>query len=349
MNVKELPKARSLTDLLRLVLPALASVIAILATKIFLPSNASLFIVAPCAVAIAFLAFEAALRVKTNFLFIVALQILAFSVVLAWLTGQLSGSISIVTNLTSSIISFVLGLIARAVKDAEEKQTSRYFELAIKNQELTQTRLSILRQDEADRRILASDLHDQVLNEIKQIKSKVIALPNGQELNKENIAEIEASLDTAGRHIREVMESLFPSVLENLGLCTALDQLTRDSCQKAGIQGRFLKTVDDAHLEKLTKTEELLLFRLTQEALNNVIKHAQARTVRVNFENKDKLTLSIIDDGIGFTEKERGNSRGLRYMRLRADLIGATISWQVNLTSGIEQENKGTIVKIELA
>ena len=347
MNAKELPKARSLTDLLRLVLPALALLVAMLATKLFAPSHASVLVIVPCMVEVAFLSFEAALRVKSNYLIIVALQLLAFSVALSWLTGQL-GSTSIVANLISCSLSFALGLIARAVKSAEEKQTSRYFELAIKNNELTQTRLTLLKQDEADRRILASDLHDQVLNEIKQIKSKIIAIPDSPELKQQSIAEIEVSLDTAGKHIRDVMESLFPSVLENLGLCTALDQLTRDSCQKAGIQGRFLKVVDETRLEQLTKTEELLLFRLTQEALNNVIKHAQAKTVRVNFENKDKLTLSIIDDGIGFVEKERGDSRGLRYMRLRADLIGATISWQANLASDKEQAKTGTIVKIQL-
>ncbi|MFA7338722.1 MAG: ATP-binding protein [Candidatus Obscuribacterales bacterium] len=354
MNAKQPPPAL-LTNLLRLVLPALAATVAVLASYTFssfdqnisnlfafntTASKVNCFLLALPVVAICFLAFEAAVRVNSNFLAIVFLQLSALGILLAWLMAQVTGSASLLASLLASTLSFCLGLMARVFKTAEERQTSRYYELAIKNAELSQTRLALLKQDEADRRILASDLHDQVLNEIKQIKSKVIALSDGQPIEKDSIASIEKSLDTAGKHIRDVMESLFPSVLENLGLCPALDQLTRDCCHKSGLQGRFLRAIDDKQLESLTKTEELLLFRLTQEALNNIVKHAQAKTVRVNLEGKDgKLTLSIIDDGKGFSEKERGESRGLRYMRLRADLIGATISW-----SG----NQGTIVKIEL-
>lgn len=358
MNVMQAQPARQ-NSLLRLVLPALAAAIAVLASYTFSSfdhiistffafkadgNNACPWLVLPT-VAISFLSFEAAVRVKSRFLIIVFLQVSALGILLVWLTAQLAGYASVLASLLASTISFALGLLARELKSAAEKQTSRYFELVIKNAELDQTRLALLKQDEADRRILASDLHDQVLNEIKQIKSKVVALSDSPKIEKDSIASIEQSLDTAGRHIRDVMESLFPSVLENLGLCSALDQLTRDCCHKAGLQGRFLKTIDDKYLQNLTKTEELILFRLTQEALNNIVKHAQAKTVRVNLDEQEgTLVLCIIDDGNGFSVKERGESRGLRYMRLRADLIGATISWRDNTK---EEQPKGTVVRID--
>ncbi|MBA4073724.1 MAG: hypothetical protein C0508_01700 [Cyanobacteria bacterium PR.023] len=363
MSVRQ-PPASSLTNLSRLVLPALAAIIAILAGRelasldrelafVFALKQtaelATIWYLVPSAVAMSLLAFEASLRVKSKYLLFVFLQLSALGILFAWLTAQVTGTASLVASLLASTISFALGLMARSFKQAEERQTSRYFELAMKNAELNETRLLLLKQDEADRRMLASDLHDQVLNEIKLIKSKVLALPDSQPVKKDNLASIEQSLDTAGKHIREVMESLFPSVLENLGLCSALDQLTRDTCHKNGIQGRFLKTIEDRHLEGLTKTEELLLFRLAQEALNNAAKHAQAKTIRVNLEgNDERLTLSIIDDGVGFSLKDRGESRGLRYMRLRADLIGATITWSDNLSKVQDASSKGTVVKIEV-
>jgi len=109
------------------------------------------------------------------------------------------------------------------------------------------------------------------------------------------------------------------------------------------LQGRFIKTIDDLQVTLLNKTEQLLLFRLTQEALNNVVKHSQAKTIKITLEESDSdIILSIVDDGIGFQEKERGDSRGLRYMRLRADLIGARIAWQAGPAM------TGTKVKIEL-
>jgi|JI7StandDraft_1071085.scaffolds.fasta_scaffold49058_1 signal transduction histidine kinase len=363
MSVRQ-PPASSLTNLSRLVLPALAAIIAILAGRelasldrelafVFALKQtaelATIWYLVPSAVAMSLLAFEASLRVKSKYLLFVFLQLSALGILFAWLTAQVTGTASLVASLLASTISFALGLMARSFKQAEERQTSRYFELAMKNAELNETRLLLLKQDEADRRMLASDLHDQVLNEIKLIKSKVLALPDSQPVKKDNLVSIEQSLDTAGKHIREVMESLFPSVLENLGLCSALDQLTRDTCHKNGIQGRFLKTIEDRHLEGLTKTEELLLFRLAQEALNNAAKHAQAKTIRVNLEgNDERLTLSIIDDGVGFSLKDRGESRGLRYMRLRADLIGATITWSDNLSKVQDAASKGTVVKIEV-
>lgn len=363
MSVRQ-PPASSLTNLSRLVLPALAAILAVLAARELASLDRELAVVfalkqtaevatiwylVPSAVAMSFLAFEAALRVKSKYLLFVFLQLSALGILFAWLIAQLTGTVSLIASLFASTISFALGLMARSFKQAEERQTSRYFELAMKNAELNETRLLLLKQDEADRRMLASDLHDQVLNEIKLIKSKVLALPESQPVNKDNLVSIEQSLDTAGKHIREVMESLFPSVLENLGLCSALDQLTRDTCHKNGIQGRFLKAIEDRHLECLTKTEELLLFRLAQEALNNAAKHAQAKTVRVNLEgNGERLTLSIIDDGTGFSLKDRGESRGLRYMRLRADLIGATITWSDNLSKVQDAASKGTVVKIEV-
>ncbi|MDQ5936180.1 MAG: hypothetical protein QG574_3516 [Cyanobacteriota bacterium erpe_2018_sw_21hr_WHONDRS-SW48-000092_B_bin.40] len=363
MSVRQ-PPASSLTNLSRLVLPALAAIIAILAGRelasldrelafVFALKQtaelATIWYLVPSAVAMSLLAFEASLRVKSKYLLFVFLQLSALGILFAWLTAQVTGTASLVASLLASTISFALGLMARSFKQAEERQTSRYFELAMKNAELNETRLLLLKQDEADRRMLASDLHDQVLNEIKLIKSKVLALPDSQPVKKDNLVSIEQSLDTAGKHIREVMESLFPSVLENLGLCSALDQLTRDTCHKNGIQGRFLKTIEDRHLEGLTKTEELLLFRLAQEALNNAAKHAQAKTIRVNLEgNDERLTLSIIDDGVGFSLKDRGESRGLRYMRLRADLIGATITWSDNLSKVQDASSKGTVVKIEV-
>ena len=363
MSVRQ-PPASSLTNLSRLVLPALAAILAIFAGRDLASLDKELAVVfglkqtveaatiwylVPSAVAMSLLAFEAALRVKSKYLLFVFLQLSALGILLAWLTAQIMGTASLVASLIAGTVSFALGLMARSFKQAEERQTSRYFELAMKNAELNETRLLLLKQDEADRRILASDLHDQVLNEIKLIKSKVLALPDSQPIHKDNLVSIEQSLDTAGKHIREVMESLFPSVLENLGLCSALDQLTRDTCHKNGIQGRFLKAIEDRQLQSLTKTEELLLFRLTQEALNNAAKHAKAKTIRVNLEGTDeRLTLSIIDDGVGFSLKERGESRGLRYMRLRADLVGATITWSDNLSKVQDVAAKGTVVKIEV-
>jgi signal transduction histidine kinase len=350
---------RSLTLSLRIIFPCLAATVGFLSAPALSPYNNLLFGLAsqqglpaspysPASISvlllmvlISFLSCEAAARVNTKFLPLVFVQVSAIAILLVVSSRAFIPSYPLLAAVLASSLSFALGLLTRQFKAAEVRETSRYFELTIKNDELLKTRLALLKQDEADRRILASDLHDQVLNEIKMIKSRMQKLDVER---SEDLVAVERSLDLAAGHIRDVMESLFPSVLENLGLCPALDQLTRDTVQRAGIQGRFVRQIDDQLLERLGKVESLLLYRLVQESLNNVVKHAEAKTVRVMLEGQDNvLTVRVVDDGKGFSAapgKDNSSSRGLRYMTLRADLIGADLSW--------EEQTRGTTVKITL-
>jgi signal transduction histidine kinase len=149
--------------------------------------------------------------------------------------------------------------------------------------------------------------------------------------------------------IREVMDSLCPSALEHLGLTAALEDCARKAGEKGGFKARCKSKVEDADVEKLSLVEQSLLYRLVQEALTNVIKHAEAKTVRINTERAgESLLVTVSDDGRGMPEgKANEESRGLRYMRQRADLIGATISFRAGdlvANSG----NPGTVVEIRV-
>jgi len=142
------------------------------------------------------------------------------------------------------------------------------------------------------------------------------------------------------------MDSLCPSALEHLGLTAALEDCARKAGEKGGFKARCKSKVEDADAEKLSIVEQSLLYRLVQEALTNVIKHAQAKTVRINSEvDGSDLVVTIADDGKGIPAgKMSEESRGLRYMRQRADLIGATISFR----AGEGVASPGTIVEIRV-
>jgi signal transduction histidine kinase len=142
------------------------------------------------------------------------------------------------------------------------------------------------------------------------------------------------------------MDSLCPSALEHLGLSAALEDCARKAGEKGGFKARCKSKIEDADVEKLSLVEQSLLYRLVQEALTNVIKHAEAKTVRINSEmSGDNLVVTVADDGKGIPDgKLSEDSRGLRYMRQRADLIGATISFR----AGDGMAGPGTIVEIRV-
>jgi signal transduction histidine kinase len=126
---------------------------------------------------------------------------------------------------------------------------------------------------------------------------------------------------------RRVVENLRPSLLDNLGLLPALRSQVADACGRAG-----LKCIERYPPEELPLTPEasITVFRIVQEALTNIIKHARARTVEVTIESRPPwLVLSIRDDGVGLPlQRLRAlRSHGLAAMRQRAAGLGG--QWQV--------------------
>jgi signal transduction histidine kinase len=121
---------------------------------------------------------------------------------------------------------------------------------------------------------------------------------------------------------RRVVENLRPSLLDNLGLFPALRSQVADACGRAG-----LKCIERYPQEELQLTPEasIIVFRIVQEALTNIVKHARARTVEVAIESRPPwLVLRIRDDGIGLPlERLRAlRAHGLAAMRQRASSLG---------------------------
>lgn len=234
------------------------------------------------------------------------------------------------------------GLYLRSKITERRKSEAQYYELDLKNRELMQTRLELLKQDEVERRILAADLHDQVLNDLKQVVHRFEKYC--KEPDPENEEKIKALTSQVMREIREVMDSLSPSVLEHLGLAAAIEDCLRRGSERSNFRTRFKSRVENEELDCLSMVEKGLLYRLVQESITNICKHANANQVRTTMENDgDELLIRVIDDGKGIDPNMmRGDSRGLKYMRYRADLIGATIAWKPG------ENGKGTVVEIRI-
>lgn len=243
---------------------------------------------------------------------------------------------------TAVLLGCLVGYLARLWDRQRLKAESQYYELLLRNRELNETKLQIVKQDEVERRMLAADLHDQVLNDLKQIRHKLDDYIDSRD--PATAESIKSLLGQAMGEIREVMDSLCPSALEHLGLAAAVEDCLRRGSERAGFKGRFRSKVESSALDQLSMVEQSLLYRLVQESITNVCKHAQASTVRATMDMEaDQLVIRVTDDGRGIDfARLRDDSRGVRYMRQRADLIGATIAWRPG------DKGRGTVVEIRM-
>jgi signal transduction histidine kinase len=295
-----------------------------------LPLLDFLFVFAECAAAV-FIGFKLSAIPRS----VACVQLYVVSMIAQWLCFTFFATPGHPLNSALAVIlGAAVGYALRRFNQRDQYFSSQYYELTLRNRELQEARLLLVKQDEVERRVLAADLHDQVLNDLKALKQSLDADPPSS-----HTLEL---LERAMSGVREVMDNLCPSALEHLGLPAAIEDCCRRGAQRAGFKLHFKCRINESALDNLTVVEKSLLYRLAQESLTNICKHAEASKVHANvaLENR-QLVISIADDGKGLLSANiRSESRGLKYMRLRADLIGATVSWRAG------EENKGTIVEI---
>jgi two-component system sensor histidine kinase UhpB len=187
---------------------------------------------------------------------------------------------------------------------------------------------AVWRVEEAERRRLARELHDGIGQTLTALKNQLELLARRAAAAEASwSAELRESVAVAARALaetRELSRLLRPPVLDDLGLQAALRWLTRSVEARTGIRVALAET--ELRLDADTET---LVFRVIQEALNNVEKHARARTASVELSaSGGVLTLTVRDDGCGFAVDAPSSGDGaeagigLRGIRDRAELLG---------------------------
>jgi signal transduction histidine kinase len=249
------------------------------------------------------------------------------------------------THPVEAVLSVCLGgLVAAGQTYWRKKKSSdqqREIELKLRNKQLEESRLLLVKNDEMDRRLLAADLHDQILNDLKIAMKHLSEYRQTKEESKAD--RLTLQLNQTMSDIRELMDNLNPVMLECFGLRAGLEDCAESFARRGGFKVDFVCDVDEEKLNGLQPVEQQLLFRLVQESLTNIYKHALAKNVSVRVSEENQLlSIQVTDDGVGLAEKSEKTSRGLKYMHLRAGLIGASVKW----TS--PYEGKGTRVEILL-
>ena len=197
------------------------------------------------------------------------------------------------------------------------ERTARLAELA--------THLQQVREEE--RSHLARELHDELGSlltaaklDVARIKARLSGDTGDLSLRISHLVE---TLNSGIALKRRIIEDLRPSALSNLGLLPSLDILTREFGQRSGLQ--VTTSLEPVVLDENT---QLTIYRLVQEALNNVAKYAEAQRVDVSLLNfRDHVTVSVKDDGKGFDPSElRATSHGLQGMRHRVEACGGKLT-----------------------
>ena len=187
---------------------------------------------------------------------------------------------------------------------------------------------------EAERRRIARELHDEVGQTLTgvmlQVEGLSASIPSAL---REQLDELRETARHGTEEVRRITRRLRPEALDDLGLQSALAALATAVGQQAHIVVR-------RHLEPaptLTAEQELVIYRVAQEALTNVVRHADASAVDLVLTHDDRRTvLTVADDGRGLPPGALPSPNGIRGMRERAMLIGAGLTITVPADAGTQ-------------
>ena len=193
---------------------------------------------------------------------------------------------------------------------------------------------------EAERKRLAAELHDGINQDVAivAIDLGLLAqrLPQSREEIREEIARIQERAFAISADIRNISHDLHPAVIEHLGLCAALRVYCREFEQREGVPVAL--SCGNTAIRCLPRLE-LTVYRICQEALSNVRKHARASSVRVSLRGqRGGVVLTVADNGAGFDLESVGSGLGLVSIRERARLAGGEAVVRSKLNVGTEVE-----------
>lgn len=244
-----------------------------------------------------------------------------------------------VRDRTQELASVNESLVAEV---AERMQTEVSLEQS--RQALQKLAFQLLRVQEDERRRISRDLHDDINQRLALLAMDIEAV--GRQLNVppgrmgRTVQEIQERVVELSDVVRHLAYQLHPSILDDLGLPIALQRLVDDFTARSQIRGSFRhKNIPAAVPQEIATC----LYRVTQESLNNVVRHAEASRVDVELTGaQSELVVTITDNGVGFdSEQPRNGSHGLGLLGMKERV--ALVHGDLQVVSAV---GKGTRVQV---
>jgi signal transduction histidine kinase len=241
-------------------------------------------------------------------------------------------------------LSRLVPAVRRAMQEVKGRDERK---LAEKKREEYGRKLQVLSRrlvgaQETERRNLARELHDEIGQAltVAQINLQALLQSPGTKTLVPRLQECLAVIERVLEQVDDISLNLRPSILDDLGLEPALRWFIGRQTERVGLQAKFYSDPLEQRLEPVIETE---CFRVAQGALTNVVRHAQAKSVRVELHQQaGQLHLRVRDDGIGFDvaavreQAVLGASLGLLSMEERAALAGGGLEFISSSGQGTE-------------
>jgi signal transduction histidine kinase len=243
-------------------------------------------------------------------------------------------------------------IVQRKAVEEALKKSERHYSLLLEQSERLQEQLrrlsrQILSAQEEERRAISRELHDVIAQTLTGINVRLAALKKEAAITTNgldrNIARTQRLVEKSVDIVHQFARELRPAVLDDLGLIPALHSSMKNFTARTGVRTHLTAF---AEVEQLDTARRTVLFRVAQEAMTNVARHAKANRVEVNIQKlHGAARMDVKDDGRSFQVNHilqaRGNKRlGLLGMRERVEMVGGTFC--VESAPGM-----GTTVRVE--
>jgi signal transduction histidine kinase len=215
------------------------------------------------------------------------------------------------------------------------------------NEQLRELSQSLQAVREQERALLSQELHDDVGQQLTGLKLDLSWLVNrlkdGREITLDKVEAMRGALNTCIATVRRMASEMRPIALDDLGFTAALQSLCHDLSERSAMP---IHLDLDSRLDISNRDMGIALYRIVQEALTNVMRHAAAHQVWVTLRRDgDQAELSVQDDGVGLKTDQPRNGIGLVSMRERVLAIGGEFHIHNRSAGGTEVQIRWPLVQ----
>ena len=298
-------------------------------------------------------------QVQVDFLAFYKSRLLVLALILTSAAAAVAGAIwaarSLAGSLNRSIIRLSQGLQNSEVKDLSPRQEGPTLVAEIEAAREKMQRLILARIDaqEGERLRIAREIHDSLQQDLAALGLQLNLISRSEGLTPQALKQLSSKASELARgsiqELDRIVKDLRPLLIEQLGTAQALEQLVDSYRQTTQLQIELELIGDTAALEALPTAVASCIFRVSQECLTNVVKHAQASFVHIVLDGSNQawVDLQVADDGIGIapTDHAKPDSLGLRGMAERVAALDGALEFICMPGSG---SGFSTVIKVKL-